>query len=170
MRKFFAILGYGLLASASLVVVGVLLSIILPTFTGDDRSENQPIKNNTSVSANDSQVPVSDLQPTGELAEAFNVFSSYTQLQREELEKRITGKNVSWKLNVYDVSRVDDMHYVIQSKSSETASVSCNIRNLSAAQAKELLALNEGDRFVCRGTIKRVFFRTIEIDPAEFSL
>jgi hypothetical protein len=59
----------------------------------------------------------SDLKPTGDLADIFNLNSDHTDLQRDNKENEIKGKIVDWTLTVYEVSKSGKDTYRIQTKS-----------------------------------------------------
>jgi hypothetical protein len=60
---------------------------------------------------------VSEIKPNGELASAFNLNSKYTDVQRENLLNKIKGKLIIWDVKVYEVDRLSDTFYKIQTTS-----------------------------------------------------
>lgn len=84
--------------------------------------------------------PVSNIDPE-KLAPIFNLFSDYTDLQRDNVEKEIDGKTVIWTLQVYEVKSTSDPNiFKVQTESGSSRSESLGIggvdKNLDAQLAK----------------------------------
>jgi hypothetical protein len=114
----------------------------------------------------------SDLKPTGDLADFFNLNSDHTDLQRDNKENEIKGKIVDWTLTVFEIQK-SGKSYRIQTKSNinfggqagEVASfVEINARDQNDISYIE--NLKTGDRFRFKGYINGTFLRTLEIKPA----
>lgn len=107
---------------------------------------------------------VSDLEPRGELADIFSLFSDATEIQRDEKERQIKGKIVRWRLPVYNVSERNGF-YVIQTEGSGLVSTFCYVRANDENKSK-VLSLRENDLINCKGQIAGSSMRSIEIRPA----
>jgi hypothetical protein len=57
--------------------------------------------------------------------DAFRLGTKSTHIQRDKLEKAITGKIVLWKLKVYEVKKTGDREYTIQTIQGENCPVRC---------------------------------------------
>ncbi|MGY8905340.1 MAG: hypothetical protein ACKVIH_12400 [Burkholderiales bacterium] len=117
--------------------------------------------------------PTSDLKPTGQLAELFQLGTKSTAVQRENAEKSIQGKVVVWQLRVYEVKREDDGYVVTTTDSISSlldgepvvaTSISLTPRN--AAERVVIEAFKTGDNIRFKGYIKDVSLRRIRIKPA----
>ncbi len=101
------------------------------------------------------------------LASIFSIGSKYTDLQREEAEKEIKGKIVQWTLPVYEVRRISDRHYKVQTSSrTETIGTFIHIRNPSPEDTSKLIKFKTGDKITVKGKIDGVSLRNVELDPA----
>jgi hypothetical protein len=113
------------------------------------------------------KAPVSDISPHGELAQIFVPLSKYTNIQRENKEKEITGKVVQWKLKVYEVSKPSEDKYKIQTwTDSETVGTFVHVQARNAQEKSFLESLKTDDFVTFKGKIDGVFLRNITIDPA----
>jgi hypothetical protein len=93
------------------------------------------------------QAPTSNIDPE-KLAPIFNLFSDYTDLQRDNVEKEIKGKVVIWTLKVYEVKSTNDPNiFKIQTESGSSKSESLGIagvdKNLDAQLAKFFQSLGD---------------------------
>jgi hypothetical protein len=113
----------------------------------------------------------SQLQPTGELAEIFNLGSDHTDIQRENKEKEIKGQVVDWTLSVYEVSKSGE-RYRIQTESSIGGFVNevaafVELSTRSQEEVTFIEGLKTNDRFRFKGCIAGIgMMRTLEIKPA----
>lgn len=135
-----------------LIVLGVLSAVLSPS-TQDQL--------NTLA-----QAEISTLSPSGELDAAFSLMSEYTDIQRENLEQAITGQTVQWRLPVYDVTKVGEGKYHVQTASDSAVGTFTYIYTQSPAQATHIESLKEGNFIKFKGTITGTLLRNIEIDPA----
>ena len=89
---------------------------------GLSRKDNASEGNKTSdlASAQINQKYSSDTTLSS-LSEIFGIMSKYTNLQRDEAEKEIKGAIVQWTLPVYEVRRINEKHYKIQTSSKRDA-------------------------------------------------
>lgn len=84
--------------------------------------------------------PVSNIDPE-KMAPIFNLFSDYTDLQRDNVEKEINGKTVVWTLKVYEVKSTSNPNiFRVQTESGSSKSESLGIsgvdKNIDAQLAK----------------------------------
>lgn len=112
------------------------------------------------------QSTAADLSPSGELNAAFSVMSEYTDVQRENLEREITGTTVMWELPIYEVKKVTNNEYRVQTSGSRLVGTFVNVYTQSPEQASYIESLKEDDLIKFKGTIVGTFLRNIEIDPA----
>ncbi|OQW90672.1 MAG: hypothetical protein BWK78_06465 [Thiotrichaceae bacterium IS1] len=113
------------------------------------------------------KTPVSDISPHGELAEIFLPISKYTDIQREEVEKNITGEVVQWELRVYEISKSSENKYKIQTSiDSDTVGTFVYVFTRSAEEKSFLESLKTGDLVTVKGKIDGVSLRNITINPA----
>lgn len=116
--------------------------------------------------------PASDLQPTGRLAQAFKLGSDNTDLQRENIEREITGQIVLWTLPVYEVSKRRD-GYRIQTSGDNAiffgeplVGVFATVYPRSERDDWTIAQLKTGMSVTFKGQITGTSVRYIEIDPA----
>ncbi|MEI8285213.1 MAG: DUF4352 domain-containing protein [bacterium] len=109
--------------------------------------------------------PPSDLQPTGELANIFNLMSDHTNLQRENKEKEIKGKIVDWTLSVYEV-RKSGKNYRIQTKAGPNVGTFVTIIPSDQSEITFIEQLKTGDLVRFKGLIDGVSMRSLDIQPA----
>ncbi len=92
--------------------------------------------------------PISNIDPE-KLAPIFNLFSDYTNLQRDNVEREINGKVVVWTLKVYEVKSTSDPNiFRVQTESGSSKTESLGIagvdKDLDAQLAK--IFQNLGDQ------------------------
>ena len=107
----------------------------------------------------------SSLSPTGDLKEKFGIMSEYTDIQRENAEKEITGKIVQWTLEVYEVNKSGD-YYRIQTAGSNVVATFISLYSQSDEESAHIESLKTGDTITVRGYIGGTTLRHIDIDPA----
>jgi len=105
---------------------------------------------------------VSDISPHGELAEIFLPMSKHTDIQRENKEKEITGKVVQWELKVYEVDKLSEDKYKIQTQTdSETLGTFVYVQVRNAQEKSFLESLKTDDFVTVKGKIDGVSMRNI---------
>jgi hypothetical protein len=107
----------------------------------------------------------SELRPDGDLRDKFTFGSEFTDVQRENTEKEITGKIVEWTLTVYEVRRSGD-NYEVSTIESGKVGTDVTLHPQSDSERQRIEALKEKDVITVRGYIKGTFMRDIAIDPA----
>ena len=176
MKKVLIILGIlGLLTIGGCVVLPVLL------VGGAASAVNEAVQEaeNERLEAIDNllnEPEISNLSPTGELAEIYKLNSEITDLAREAKTEEITGEIVEWTLPVFDISKTSDDSVRIQfagdSKilgvGEQRPTVFADVYPQDEDENKYLIQLKEGDSATIRGYIKgeTPLIRAIEIDPA----
>ena len=156
----FAKLGIGLVV---LIALGWALA-------PSDKEKAQTQANALDVIAN---AQPSNLSPV-ELGAIFSPNSKYTDLQRDNKEKEITGQVVQWTLKVYDLKKLDEGKYKIQTQSSvnfgqssEPVGAWVTIYTRSPEETQFVGGLQTDSLISFKGKITGVdFMRNIEIDPA----
>lgn len=118
-------------------------------------------------------LPPSNLHIEGELSDMFSIDSQYTNLQRENKLKEITGKIVQWRLPVYEVSRSGSIYKV---QTAPGFSQDENSKNLAQAivyltpegdeDRRKIEALKADDMLEFKGRISGASMRRLEIKPA----
>lgn len=155
-----------ILLLVAIIVVGFIMIITLVP-SKEDREDKLAHTLATIASA-----PVSNISPSGELAEIFNPNSEHTDLQRDDKEKELQGQVVQWSLPVYEVSRIRD-GYRIQTEAdfallggAPLVGTVLTVHARSDAEVAFIEGLKTGDEITIKGRIKGISLRRIEIDPA----
>lgn len=107
----------------------------------------------------------SDLSPSGDLEAKFEIMSDYTDVQRDNTEKEITGKVVQWTLKVYEVRKSND-YYRITTSGPNQVGTFISLYPQSTDEFTYIESLKTGDRITVRGYITGVTMRNIDIEPA----
>jgi hypothetical protein len=109
-----------------------------------------------------------------QVAETFALGSKSTDLQRELLEKEVSGQVVEWDLQLYEVSLEGDVYTVstqpVPVADSDTVNLIRIIANVRARTPEEhafLRAVKTGDPIRLRGRLTAIALRTaVVLDPA----
>ena len=109
-----------------------------------------------------------------QVAETFALGSKSTDLQRELLEKEVSGQVVEWDLQLYEVSLEGDVYTVstqpVPVADSDTVNLIRIIANVRARTPEEhafLRAVKTGDTIRLRGRLTAIALRTaVVLDPA----
>lgn len=108
-----------------------------------------------------------DLSPRGELSQMFSLMGDYTDIQRDNKEKEITGQIVQWRLPVFDVNKSSEGKYRVQTSGSKGAvGAFVDIYATSPKEQQQIEALQSGDFVSFKGKIEGTFMRNIEIEDA----
>jgi len=154
------------------IAVAFLIPIALAIFFSPSNSPDSGATDPTSAShipttteALDSATP-EDISPAGEIATTFAWGGDHTDLQRENMEKKITGRIVQWTLPVYEVKRSGE-HYRIQT-SGNTALVGifANVYARNTQEVALIEGIKTGDEVTIKGKITGTSLRNIELSPA----
>jgi len=138
-----------------LAVFGLILAVAAP-------SREDEAKSRTKIA--NAQVEKVD---TYELAQIFNMMSEHTDLQRDNKEEEIKGKIVQWKLEVYEVSKVSDGVYRIQtSSSSNMPGTFLKIYARNENEKNKIESLKTGSYITAKGKVDGTLMRNIEVEPA----
>lgn len=111
----------------------------------------------------------SDISPVGKIADIFNIGSSYTDLQREDVLEKIKGDVVCWKIVVYEVNKDGNMYKVFSNPTrNSVGSIIYIDGNFIDSSSKELIhSLKTGDLVGVKGILTgKTFMRSLIIDPA----
>ena len=109
-----------------------------------------------------------------QVAETFALGSKSTDLQRELLEKEVSGQVVEWNLQLYEVSLEEDVYTVstqpVPVADSDTVNLIRIIATVRARTPEEhafLRAVKTGDPIRLRGRLTAIALRTaVVLDPA----
>lgn len=115
---------------------------------------------------------VEDLSPRGELYQAFGrvMKNEYTDIQRDNIEEKITGNYIQWNLPVYDVNKRKENKYRIQTSTKNNyVGTFIDLYTSSEEQAAYVESLKTGDFISVKGLITGVSMRSIEIEYAVLS-
>lgn len=167
MKKFLiivAILGVvgigGCVAVTTLFVGGAANAVVEAS-----KEREEALKAKIASLADESQV--SELSPSGELAQIYMLGSETTDLARDAKTEEILGKVVEWTLPVYDISKVGDFIRInTKGNNGDLVDTYVNIAPQSDSDNQYLLGLKEDDQVTFRGYIDSVSMRTINIEPA----
>ena len=109
----------------------------------------------------------SDLSPRGELGQVFTAMSDYTDIQRDNKEKEITGQIVQWRLPVFDVNKSSEGKYRVQtSGSGNVVGTFVDLYATSPQEQQQIESLQTGDYVSFKGKIEGTFMRNVEIEDA----
>lgn len=115
---------------------------------------------------------VDNIKPIGTLYDMFSYGSTYTDIQRENMEKELIGKIIQWTLPVYEVNKEESVYTIDTSDSilsfSNKNSIETRIK-LYPKNEQEMLyieKLKTGNKITIKGKITGVSMRVLEIDYA----
>ena len=156
-------------------MVEVLAATLLMTLAGcgNGSDEPAPVQSTAELIATIMQATPNPATPE-QVAEAFALGSSSTDLQRELIEKDLVGSVVEWDIRVYEVSYADG-RYKVTSQPIPIASADAIqlIRVVALIQAQSngdddlLRAVKTDDVLRIRGLVQDVVLRTVvTIGPA----
>jgi hypothetical protein len=146
----------GMFAKVSIAILALVIIMIFGQPTNEDLLQQL------------AKSEVSNLQPGGKLADAFKINTTYTDLQREELINKHKGKVVVWRLPVYEVRKLSEGKYRLQTSWQANTAVGAfaTIYPQSDDDVKRLNTLKTGDWVKVKGKITGVMLRNIELEPA----
>ena len=158
------------------VTLMVLLAIIMIANAGGEKREKrvtaEGVTSLGTVQKNAAPAPappapsIANIDPQA-LGEIFNPMSKHTNIQRENAKKEIVGKVVRWTLPVYEVSKIKDNVYRVQTDTGTYVGTQTYITTRNNQEIAVLEGLKTGDQISFIGTISGVdFVRSIEIKPA----
>ncbi|MDH2092053.1 hypothetical protein N5K21_25330 [Rhizobium pusense] len=160
MKTFWKVLFWIFMVCVGLPVFGVLLTLVLSTFTdfkvggssGDKQASDligQPVSTN----------------PPADLADALSFFSSLTEVKKDEIKDAYRGKLVQWTLPVWEVSKRDDK-FVIQTSSGGAIAIFCNVTPETDDEAARIRELDAGDLVTCKGVVTGYTLGNVNLSPA----
>lgn len=148
----------------ALVVIGGVINFVVPG-TDKVKARAEHLQTLQELAAQ----KTSDLSPTGELADMFNLGSDYTDLQRDAKEKELAGAIVEWKLPVYEVDIKDKEKKIYRVQTTGKGGVVSTFVNIHAMDDEDeriLSAMKTGNVIHFKGKFKDVSMRSLNIDPA----
>lgn len=115
----------------------------------------------------------SEYQIDGELADAFNLGSTYTDVQRKRLLSEINGKLILWDVEVYEVKKISDWKYLIQTEGGINLGKKNNLALFitvfarSEDDSRYIEGLRTGDHLKVKGILNgNSTMRSLEVSPA----
>lgn len=160
MKTFWKILFWIFMVCVGLPVFGVLLTLVLSTFT--DFKVGGSNSNNPTAELTGQPVSTS---PPADLADALSFFSSLTEVKKDEIKDSYRGKLVQWTLPVWEVSKRDEK-FVIQTSSGGTIAIFCNVTPETDAEASRIRELDAGDMVTCKGVVAGYTLGNVNLSPA----
>jgi hypothetical protein len=156
---------------ALLVVIGIATGPNQPKKSSDTIESSETLKEKDEPElVKIAKAKPYNVSPAGELADMFKIGSDYTDLQRENKEKELTGKIVDWDLQVYEIKKVRDNIYRIQTTSpflvNRTVSTFTYVNTRNDVEKEYLARLKTDDMIHIKGKVKGISMRTFEINPA----
>ncbi|RBQ26355.1 hypothetical protein [Arcobacter sp. CECT 9188] len=154
MKKFFKIIFITFIA---LIVIGIIF--------GDTEEKNlqklEVIKT----------AKIDKISPSGELYQIYSFGSNYTDLQRDNMTKDLKDKIVQWTLPVFEVNKLAENKYKIQTNSGTTfgtryVGTFTVVYTQNENEVQFIENLKTGSNITIKGIINDTFMRHIEIEPA----
>lgn len=151
----------GFLAKAGIGVV-LLIGVVVLALPSDEEVATQ-------LAAVEQSAPA-DINPNGELAELFSVLSENTDIQRDNMEKELTGKVVQWTLPVFDVNISNEKKNIYRVQTSAKNNTVGTLITLHARNSDEVTfieGLIEDSLITVKGEIAGASItRSIQIENA----
>ena len=142
-----------------LIVLGVLGAIFGPS----NEEKAQKLSEKLDGIAN---AEVANISPSGEISEMFNMLSKNTDIQRDNMENKIKGKIVQWSLPVYEINKLDENKYRIQTDASARyVGAFLTLHSRTSEERAYIESLQTGNIISFKGKIKGTTMRYIDIDP-----
>lgn len=160
MKTFWKVLFWIFMACVGLPVFGVLLTLVLSTFTDFEVGGTSGNKHTSEMTGQPSST-----SPPADLADALSFFSNLTQVKKDEIKDSYRGKLVQWTLPVWEVSKRDDK-FVIQTSGSEAIAIFCSVQPDSEAEAARVRELDAGDMVTCKGVVTGYTLGNVNLSPA----
>ncbi len=154
MKKFFKII----------FIIFVILIVIGLIFDDTEKKSIEKVKNLISVE-------IYQIPPQGKLYELYSFGSNNTDLQRDNMEKELKGKIVQWILPVFEVKKLSENKYKIQTDSgnlfgTKYVGTFTVVYTQNENEIKFIENLKTGNLVTVKGEITGTFMRNIEIEPA----
>ena len=142
-----------------LVIIGILSAIFGPSTEEKAQQLSDTLDKITNAQ-------VSNISASGKLNELFSMMSKNTDIQRDNMEEEMKGKIVQWILPVYEVEKLDENKYKIQTSSGQKVGAFVTVHARTAEEASYIESLVTGNMISFKGKIDGTFMRNIEINPA----
>lgn len=159
MRTFWKVLFWIFMVCVGLPVFGVLLTLVLSTFTDFKVGGASGDKQTSELTAQ----PVST-SPPADLADALSFFSSLTEVKKDEIKDSYRGKLVQWTLPVWEVSKRDEK-FVIQTSGNSPIAIFCTVKPESEAEAARIREIDAGDMITCKGVVAGYTLGNVNLSP-----
>ena len=114
---------------------------------------------------------IDKISPSGNLYEIYSLGSNYTDLQRENTTKELKDKIVQWTLPVFEVSKLSENKYKIQTSSgnlfgTKYVGTFTVVYTQNENEVNFIENLKTGSNITIKGIINDTFMRNIDIEPA----
>lgn len=114
---------------------------------------------------------IDKISPSGNLYEIYSLGSNYTDLQRENTTKELKDKIVQWTLPVFEVSKLSENKYKIQTSSgnlfgTKYVGTFIVVYTQNENEVNFIENLKTGSNITIKGIINDTFMRNIDIEPA----
>ena len=114
---------------------------------------------------------IDKISPSGELYQIYSLGSNYTDLQRDNMTKELKDKIVQWTLPVFEVSKLSENKYKIQTDSgtlfgTKYVGTFTVVYTQNENEVRFIENLKTGSNITIKGIINDTFMRNIEIEPA----
>lgn len=149
------------------IIAGLIVAFLIGHLI-DSREDNSTSENKVDALTELTSATPSNLSPTGQLKEMFQVPSDYTDLQRKDMLNQIKGKIVVWRLPVWEIRQVKGNKYEVTTHGDGKA-VACEIYITvdSSEEKQALLRLKTGDFISFKGVLTgKTSLRSLVIEPA----
>ncbi|TLX16686.1 hypothetical protein [Rhizobium sp. MHM7A] len=160
MKKLGTIAFWLVIGLVGVPVFGILISLVLSSFTDIGGPNNRPID-----TSEIKQSEPASTQPPAELVAALSWTSDYTSVEKDRIKDGMRGKVVQWTMPVWNVSKDGDENYVVQTDSSAGVGAFCRVASDDPEQSfvKDLKA---GQFVTCKGIVDGYTLGNVNISPA----
>jgi len=146
------------------IITGIIILIVIGVIFGPSEEEQaQKLALTLEKLAN---AQIANISSKGELNDIFSLMSKHTDIQRENKEKEITGKIVQWSLPVYEVNKLNDKYYRVQTNLGKHVGAFLKIYPRNNEEKQYIEGLQTGNMISFKGKIIGTTLRHIDIAPA----
>jgi hypothetical protein len=160
MKKLGTIAFWVFIGLVGVPVFGLLISLILSSFTSGGGEGNQSVN----ISDIRKAEPESRM-PSAELIDALSWTSDLTSVEKSRIKDEMRGKIVQWSMPVWNVTKDGDDNYVVQTASGSGVGAFCKVTGSDQDQSfvKELKA---GQFVTCKGPVSGYTLGNVNISPS----
>jgi len=147
-----------------LFIGAIFLAIALITNLIDTAKKSNTVSENNPIEILGSS-PIIQIDPA-DLGQIFNLMSEHTDVQRENRKKEIMGKVIAWRLPVYEVKKIKENTYRIQTIAYDYVGTIAEITARNPQEASFIENLKTNNMISYKGKISDITMRHIEVEPA----